>query len=405
MSTLAMRSAAPPGRLRLTLVLTTLMAFGAISTDMYLPALPALSTAFHVGQDRAQLTLSFFLLGFGLGQLIWGPMGDRYGRRYPVMAGIALHLIGSAGCALSGSIDQMIAWRFIQAFGACAAPVLARAMVRDLYGREQSARMLSILMLVMGVAPLVAPLLGGQVLLFGNWRDIFWVQAAFGLVGLFGVITVAETLPPQKRTSLRVVGAMFSYVELITNARFLGYALIGGAFYAGIFAYLAGTPFAYIAYYHVPPQFYGLLFALNIAGMMVANLVNSRLVLKLGFDKLLRIGTIIAAAAGTAVAIAGFTGFGGLLGLVCAVFFFVSMLGLVTANAMAGALAAFPHRAGTASALAGAVQFASGALSSAAVGWFADGTPWTMAWIMAAGGLCALSASLLLVRPAKPAAT
>ena len=153
MGTLAIRSPAGIGRLRLTLVLTTLMAFGAISTDMYLPALPALGTAFHVGQDRVQLTLSFFLLGFGLGQLVWGPMGDRYGRRGPVIAGIMLHLIGSAGCAWSGSVDQMIVWRFVQAFGSCAAPVLARAMVRDLYGREQSAQMLSILMLVMGVAP------------------------------------------------------------------------------------------------------------------------------------------------------------------------------------------------------------------------------------------------------------
>jgi multidrug resistance protein len=257
MVTLALRSPAPAGRLRLTLILTTLMAFGSISTDMYLPALPGLAAAFHVGEDRAQLTLSFFLLGFGLGQLFWGPMGDRYGRRGPVIAGIVLYLLGSAGCALSASVEQMIFWRFVQAFGACAAPVLARAMVRDLYGRDQSARMLSILMLVMGVAPLIAPLLGGEVLVWGNWRDIFWMQAAFSLLGLLGVVTMQETLPANQRSSLRVMGAMFSYFELIRMKRFLGYALIGACFYAGIFAYLAGTPFAYITYYLVPAEFYG----------------------------------------------------------------------------------------------------------------------------------------------------
>jgi DHA1 family bicyclomycin/chloramphenicol resistance-like MFS transporter len=161
--------------LRFLIILSALMAFASISTDIYLPALPALAQAFHADPGRIQLTLSGFLVGFSLGQLLWGPIGDRYGRRIPIAIGIALFVIGSAGCALSGSAWQMTAWRVLQAVGACAGPVLARAMVRDLYARERSAQMLSTLMLVMGIAPLVGPIMGGQILAFWSWQGIFWV--------------------------------------------------------------------------------------------------------------------------------------------------------------------------------------------------------------------------------------
>jgi DHA1 family bicyclomycin/chloramphenicol resistance-like MFS transporter len=385
-------------RIKLLLVLSVLMAFGSISTDMYLPSLPTLGQVFAVGQAHVQLTLSFFLLGFGIGQLVWGPLGDRYGRKWPLVTGILLHLAGSAACALSGSIEQMIFWRFIQALGSCAGPVLARAMVRDLYDRTRSAQMLSVLMLVMGIAPLAGPILGGQVLLFGSWRTIFWCQFGFGLLALGGMFLLPETLPARLRSSQHIWRSVFLYAELLCTRRFMGYALIGGCIYGGAFAQLAGTPYAYIDYYHVPAQLYGFLFALAITGMMAANLINSRLVVRLGTDLLLRIGTSIAACSGIVLAIDGWTGFGGLWGIVVPVLCFVSMLGLVAANAIAGALAAFPQRAGTASALSGAIQFVFGTLSSAAVGWFADGTPWTMAWIMAVAGCSALAAALLLVR-------
>ena len=391
------------GSLRFLLILSALMAFASISTDMYLPALPALARAFHTDAGRVQMTLSGFLVGFSLGQLLWGPIGDRYGRRGPIALGVVLFVIGSAGCALSGTIWQMVGWRVIQAVGACAGPVLARAMVRDLYARERSAQMLSTLMLVMGIAPLLGPILGGQLLTIWSWQGIFWVLAGMGVMALAGLLALPETLPKQRRRSQRLGEALVSYVVLAQNRRLLGYAVAGGFFYGGIYAYLAGTPFAYIGYYHVPPQAYGLLFGVNIAGMMATNLVNSRLVMRLGTDRLFRVGTAIAALAGVALAVDARFGWGGLAGLVVPLFCYVSMLGFIVANSVAGALAAFPHKAGAASALVGAMHYGSGIFTAAMVGWFADGTPWAMAWIIGLCGIGTLAGSTFLVRPTRGA--
>ncbi len=393
------------GSIRFLLILSALMAFASISTDMYLPALPALGRAFRTDPAHVQMTLSGFLVGFSLGQLLWGPIGDRYGRRGPIAVGVALFVIGSAGCALSGTIWQMMGWRVVQAVGACAGPVLARAMVRDLYARERSAQMLSTLMLVMGVAPLLGPILGGQVLGVWSWRGIFWVLAATGLLALAGLLALPETLPKQRRTSQRLGEALVGYVVLARHRRLLGYAVAGGFFYGGIYAYLAGTPFAYIGYYHVPPQAYGLLFGVNIAGMMLANLVNSRLVMRLGPDRLFRIGSTVAALAGMTLALDAKLGWGGLAGLVVPLFCYVSMLGFIVANSVAGALTAFPHKAGAASALVGATHYGSGIFTAAMVGWFADGTPWTMGWIIALCGIGTLLGGALLVRPAREASS
>ncbi len=394
-------TASGTGSLRILLILSALMAFASISTDMYLPALPALGATFHTEAGRVQMTLSGFLVGFSLGQLLWGPISDRYGRRMPIALGVVLFVIGSAGCALSGTIWQMMAWRVVQAVGACAGPVLARAMVRDLYARERSAQMLSTLMLVMGIAPLLGPILGGQVLLMWSWRGIFWVLVGMGVLALAALLALPETLPPQRRSSQRLGKALVGYVVLVRHPRLLGYAIAGGCYYGGIYAYLAGTPFAYIDYYHVPPQAYGLLFGVNIAGMMAINLVNSRLVMRLGTERLFRVGTVVAALAAVALAVDARFGWGGLAGLVVPLFCYVSMLGFIVANSVAGALTAFPHKAGAASALVGAMQYGSGIFTAALVGWFADGTPWAMGWIIGLCGVGTLLSGMLLVRPSR----
>ncbi len=389
---------------RFLLILSALMAFASISTDMYLPALPALGIAFHTDPGHVQMTLSGFLVGFSLGQLLWGPISDRYGRRIPIAVGVLLFVIGSIGCAMSGGVWQMVGWRVVQAVGACAGPVLARAMVRDLYARERSAQMLSTLMLVMGIAPLLGPILGGQVLTLWSWQGIFWVLVGLGVLALAGLLALPETLPKQRRTSQRLGEAFTGYLVLARHRRLLGYAVSGGFFYGGIYVYLAGTPFAYIQYYHVPPQAYGLLFGLNIAGMMTANLVNSRLVMRLGTDRLFQAGAAAAAASGIVLALDSRFGWGGLAGLVVPLFCYVSMLGFIVANSVAGALAAFPHKAGAASALVGATHYGAGIFTAAMVGWFADGTPWTMGWILGVCGVGTLSSGLMLVRPGRPAA-
>jgi MFS transporter, DHA1 family, multidrug resistance protein len=391
-------TASGPNGWRVLIVLSALMAFGAIATDMYLPALPSLTRALHAGPGAIELTISGYLVGFSLGQLLWGPIGDRYGRRMPIALGLVLFVIGSVGCALSDTAWQMIGWRVVQALGASAGPVLARAMVRDLYARERSAQILSTLMTIMAIAPLIAPMLGAQILTLWSWQGIFWTVGGFGLLALAGLLTLPETLPADRRNPQPLGQALAGYVELVRSPRLIGYALAGGFFYGGIFAYITGTPFAYIDYYHVPPQAYGLLFGLAIVGIMAANLLNTRLVARFGSDRVFRFGTGMAALAGITAALDTRFGWGGLTGLVASLLLYTSMSGLIVANSVAGALAAFPHKAGAASALVGAMHYGTAMLGAALVGWFADGTPWTMGWVIGLGGLGTFASAMLLVR-------
>lgn len=394
-------AAATPAGLRVLLVLSTLLGFASISTDLYLPALPAMAAALRADPGTVELTIAGYLAGFGTGQLLWGPVGDRYGRRGPVAAGLVLFVIGSAGCAVSASVWQMIGWRLVQAAGACSGVVLARAMVRDLYPRDRAAQMLSTLMTVMAVAPLMGPVIGGQILVLAGWRAIFWTLVGIGLATLLALFTLPETLPPEARNAEPLGRASARYGELVRHRAMLGYAGATGFFYAGTFAYVAGTPFAYIAVHHVPPQLYGALFALGIVGIMAANLVNARLVVRLGSDRLLRVGTAVAAVAGVASAMTAWTGWGGLAGLVGPLFVFVSATGFIVANSVVGAFALAPQRAGAVSALVGAIQYGSGMAGSALVGAFADGTPAPMGWVIALGGIgSAACAWLLLPAPA-----
>ncbi len=397
--------ASPAPMPKLVLALSTLMAFGAMSTDMYLPALPALQESLNTTPARVQQTLSLFLVGFALAQLAWGPLGDRFGRKGPILAGVGMFLVGSIGCALASSAGEMLLWRLVQATGACAGPVLARAMVRDLYGREKSAQILSVLMLVMGVAPLVAPIIGGQVLLFWSWRGIFWVLLGFGLLALFATLTLRETLPAEKRSVLGLRSLTFTYLGLMRDRRFLGYALTGGCFYGGIYTYLAGSPFAYIEYHHVPAASYGFLFAINICGMMSMNMVNSRLVTRFSTDTLFRTGIILAALAGLVLAVNARLGLFGLVGLAAPLFVYVSMLGLIVANSVAGAMAAYPRKAGAASALLGTLHYGLGGVFSGVLGLLSDGTPWPMGLLIGVLGLAGLASALLLVRGTAPAPT
>ena len=331
-----------------------------------------------------------YLLGFAFGQLFWGPLSDRYGRRVPVALGVLVFVIGSAGCALSTDVWQMIGWRVVQALGASAGVALARAMVRDLFERDEAAKLLSTLMTVMAVAPLLGPSVGAQILEHASWQAIFWTLVAIGLLTVVAILTLAETLPSDKRVSSSPGPVLAGYVSLLGNRQFVGYASAIGFYYAGIFANIAGTPFAYISYYKLSPQLYALLFAAMVVGLMIANVVNSRLVTRFGSRRMLLAGTVGAALSGTLVALATGTGWGGIYGLVPPVFLFGSMNGFILANAVAGALSTVATRTGAASALVGAVQYGSGMVGAALVGLFADGTPWPMGAIMAVAGIGSL---------------
>lgn len=390
---------------RILAILSMLMAFASISTDLYLPALPAMARSLHASTGTMEYTISAYLVGFSLGQLVWGPVGDRYGRRAPVAIGLVLFVLGSAGCALAHSSASMIGWRAVQAVGACASVVLARAMVRDLYAGHKAAQMMSTLMTVMAIAPLLGPSVGGLILHFANWRAIFWTLVGVGLLTLAAQQTMPETLPPAKRNHEPLARAFVNYGRLLRNRRLLGYAGASGFFYGGVYAYIAGTPFAFITYHQVPPQLYGLLFGAGIIGIMITNQVNARLVPLYGSDRLMRWGTLAAALAGLVLAIDTRTDWGGLIGLFIPLFAFISVAGFIVANSIAGALSCAPERAGAVSALIGSVQYGTGILGSALVGVLADGTPWPMAYVITLMGLACAASALLLVPSGAPAST
>lgn len=381
-------------------ILSLLMAFASISTDIYLPAMPTMASSLHASAGSVELTVSGYLVGFCLGQLFWGPLSDRLGRRLPIAIGMVLFIAGSAGCAMSRNVEAMVAWRALQAVGACASVTLARAIVRDLYAGSQAARMMSTLMIVTAIAPLLGPTAGGLILRVAPWRDIFWLLVAVGVITLALLYTLPETLPRERRSNVRLSGVMRVYGKLLLQPRLLGYAGVGGSLYGGIFAYVAGTPFAYISYYHVPPQYYGMLFALGSIGIMAANLFNVHYVTRFGSDRLMRIGSVAAGVMGVTVAVTSATGWGGLPGLVLPLFLFISCTGLIAANSITGALNLFPEVSGSVSALIGACQFGSGILGSALVGVFANGTLWPLGGSMAFFGIgCTLCAVLLVRSP------
>jgi DHA1 family bicyclomycin/chloramphenicol resistance-like MFS transporter len=395
------RNGATPGRntLWLMIVLSALMGFGSISTDLYLPALPIMAKALHTGSGTAAFTIGAYLIGFSLGQLLWGPVGDRYGRRTPIAVGLALFAIASIGCALSAYAWQMIGWRIVQALGACSGVVLARAMVRDLYPADRAAQMLSTLITIMAVAPLVGPLVGGQILTVASWRAIFWVMAAVSLATLGGLFTLPETLSVEKRSTGSPAHAFGSYRDVVRDRNVILNALTGGLFYVGIYAYISGTPFVFIQYYHVPAQLYGFLFGASIVGIMAMNMVNVRLVPRIGSGRLVRIGAAGVAVAGIVSAIMAQTGWGGLPGLVVPLLGYCAMSGLIVANSIAGALITQPARAGVTSALVGALHYGIGIAGSGLVALLADGTPRSLGITMAVGGIACFTLSRFLPVP------
>lgn len=389
---------------RVLAILSALMGFASISTDLYLPAMPAMGRALGAGAGAVEWTVSGYLIGFCLGQLFWGPVGDRYGRRRPVVLGILLFVIGSAGCALAGGAWTVIGWRVLQAIGASAGVVLGRAMVRDLYEGNRAAQMMSTLMSVMAIAPLLGPIVGGQVLALAGWRAIFWTLVGVGAATLAALLTLPETLSAERRSVDSLAQAFAGYGELLRDRRLLAYAAAGGFYYGGIFAYIAGSPFAYIGYYRLPPRLYGLVFGAGILGIMATNSLNARLVTRLGGDRLLLGGAAVAAVAGIGLAVAARSDWGGLWGLAGPLFLFVAASGFIVANSIAGALAGFPGRAGAVSALVGSMQYGSGIVGSGLVGMFADGTPRPMAFVIVAAGLGSLLSARLLVSYGRPCA-
>ncbi|HGV3452960.1 TPA: multidrug effflux MFS transporter [Raoultella planticola] len=378
------------------LILSGLMAFASLSTDIYLPAMPVMAAEL---QGDAELTITGFLIGFAVAQLIWGPIGDRLGRRTPLFIGMVLFIIGSVGCALSVSIDQIIFWRVFQALGACTGPMLARAMVRDLFARTRAAQMLSTLTIVMAIAPIIGPLLGGQLISVTSWHAIFWLLAGIGLLMLLVLRWLPETLPPERRQQGSPLKAFHHYGQLLRNRIFIRYTLSLTCYYVAAYAFITGSPDVYIRYFGVEPQHYGWLFAVNILGLMTMSLVNRRLVQRYALGDLLKVALVVASLAMVAMAFSVKLHHGGLVGIALCVFLFFSMNGVIAATSTAAALDEAGEFAGSASAFIGALQYGSGIVSSLLLAGLHDGTPWTMTWIMGAFTLVSL---LLAWTPSAP---
>jgi len=378
--------------LSLVLILSALMAITSLSTDIYLPAMPVMATDLR---GDAELTITGFLIGFCIAQLVWGPVSDHFGRRLPLFIGMVLFIAGSVGCALSTDIVQIVFWRVFQALGACTGPMLARAMIRDLFSRTRAAQMLSTLMIIMAVAPIAGPLIGGQMIKVTSWHTIFWLLAIIGVLMLVSLFWLEETLPAEKRVKASLSGAFANYAILLRNASFMRFTLCLTFYYVAAYAFITGSPFVYIRYFGVDPQHYGWLFAVNIIGLMAVSVVNRRLVHRYPLESLLRFAVFAATLAAVILAAATGFGFGGIGLIVVAVFVFFSMNGIIAATSTACALDAVPNVAGSASALMGSLQYGSGIISSLLLALLSDGTPWTMGWIMAVFTLASAGMALI----------
>jgi DHA1 family bicyclomycin/chloramphenicol resistance-like MFS transporter len=386
----------------LLILLALLSSFTPLSIDMYLPALPTIAADLEGTAGDIQLTLSAFMIAFGLGQIFYGPAGDRFGRRPVVLVGLVIYVLTSIGCAFAGEAGQLVGLRFLQGLAACGGVVLARTMVRDLAEKDQAARAMSLMMACTSLAPMLAPLIGGQVLWFLGWRAIFWVLAGFGVVALAAAWwRLPETLRPEHRQPLVLSSVLGRFGELFRHRAFMGYALAGAFQFAALFSFLSGAPFVFIERYGVAPREFGVIFAGMIVFMTVGSLLNARFVAVFGAGKILRHAVLVPAVAGsTAMAMGWIEARTGAIGLwpflVCFVLQ-IAAISLIGANSMAMALQRYPHMAGTASSLTGVITFGLGAAFGAAVGQALDGTiaPMTTA-IGLAGILCLLSHRVLV---------
>lgn len=362
------------------LILSALMAFTSLSTDIYLPAMPTMERQLN---GDAELTITGFLIGFSIAQLIWGPISDRIGRKLPLFIGIVLFVIGSVGCALSESMSAVVFWRVFQAIGACVGPMLSRAMIRDRFAQSQAAQMLSTLTIIMAIAPIAGPFIGGGLLKVATWHWIFWLLAVIGVLMFITIFKLPETLPIEKRASGSLWNAFKNYRTLLANAIFMRYTLSVTFFYVAAYAFITGSPFVYIDYFGVAAQNYGFLFGLNIIGIMSLSFLNRKLVSRFALSKLLVVSSLVAFVASAVFFVLAWANIGGIWSVIVPMFVMFSMNGIIAACANAAALAAVPNQvAGSAAALLGSLQYGSGIISSLLLAVFSSGTPFTMAWII-----------------------
>jgi DHA1 family bicyclomycin/chloramphenicol resistance-like MFS transporter len=380
-----------PGTFALTALLAALSAIGPLTTDMYLPSLPDIASKLDASTPQVQLTLSAYLIGFAVGQIFYGPLSDRHGRKTILLAAMGLYCVATLACAFSTSIEMLIVARALQALGGSGGIVLARAIVRDLYSGSRAGRELSLIGSVMALAPVFAPIVGGVMQTGFGWRSIFITLTAASIGGVAVVVLMLpETLKLRAAERVSIGSILASFRVVARNPVYVAYLAMGSTCYAGLFAWISGASFVLQNLYGLTPFHFGIAFALGSLGYMTGATIAARLVVRLGLDGIIGVGACALTAGGLGMMLSVALGLTSALSLILPVAVYLAGLGMVLPQSIAGALTPFPERAGAASSLFGFVQQSVAAASGAAVGWLLGSNAWPLAGAVATMGLATL---------------
>jgi MFS transporter, DHA1 family, multidrug resistance protein len=383
-------------RFLLILILGLLSAIGPFSIDTYLSGFPTIANDLGVTVDEVSYSLSSFFIGISLGQLIYGPLLDRFGRKTPLMIGLVIYVIASLGCAVSHSIEMLIAFRFLQALGGCVGMVAPRAIVRDVFPVNESAKVFSTLILILGVSPIIAPTVGSYLITTMGWQSVFWVQSFMGFLLLMAVLFfLPESKQPDPTFSLKPKPIITSFLGVFKTPQFLIYTLAASLVSAGVYAYLSGSPFVFMKIFNVTEQQYGWIFGLLAAGLIMSSQVNNWMLNKFSSEQIIKTVLRLQTVIGLTLCTLSMMGWLNLYNAIGLIFLFLCCQGFSFPNASALSMAPFKKEAGTASALMGAFQMGFGSLAAALVGLFSNGTSLPMTAVMA--GCAVLGLLTLLV--------
>ena len=387
-----MRNTTRKKKFYLILILGFLTAIGPLSIDMYLPAFPAIAKSLNTSVARVTLSLSSFFIGISVGQLFYGPLLERFGRKKPLYAGLCIYLLASVGCAMAASVDALIALRLFQALGGCVGMVAARAMIRDLFDVKENAKIFSTLMLVVAVSPIIAPTLGGYITAALGWHYVFIMLIIIDVLILTGIyFMLPETKKPDPGFSLKPGSIIKSYASVITHPQFYTYAFTAAVSAASIYAYIGGSPHVFMEIYKVNEKQYGWIFALIAMGLIGASQLNSVLLRNYTSEQIIKAALTCQTIIGAVMVLISLFGWGDLFVTIFFIFIFFCCQGFVFPNASALSLASFGHNAGSASALLGGIQMGIGAGTSALVSFLQNNTALPMIGVMACCTISALS--------------
>lgn len=382
-------------RTRLILILGLLSAVGPFSIDMYLPGFPVIAANLHTTPEMVSYSLSSYFIGICAGQLLLGPLLDRFGRKRPLYGGLTLYIISSIGCAFAPTIEVLIVLRLFQAAGGCVGIVAPRAIIRDLFPVHENAKIFSLLILILGVSPIIAPTAGGYVTAHFGWHAIFIILTIISFIILLLVIFfLPESKKPDPSFSLKPKPILASFQKVMTHPQFYTYALTGSLASAGLYAYLAGSPFVFMELYHVTGQHYGWIFAIIAGGLITSSQLNNILLRTYTSQQIIRATLTLQCGVAVLLVAGTYTDFLGLTGTIACIFVYLCCQGFSFPNSSALSMAPFTKEAGSASALMGSIQMALGAGASALVGLLSNGTAIPMTAVMAG---CSLSAVTVLM--------